>query len=30
MPISVNVVKDGKMSSFTKLGDLEAFAPPEK
>ncbi|HTV31381.1 MAG TPA: ABC transporter substrate-binding protein [Xanthobacteraceae bacterium] len=28
--ISVNVVKGGKMKSFTKLNDLEAFAPPEK
>jgi branched-chain amino acid transport system substrate-binding protein len=28
--ISVNVVKDGKMKSFTKLNDLEAFTPPEK
>ena len=25
MPISVNVVKDGKMKFFAKLGDLEAF-----
>jgi branched-chain amino acid transport system substrate-binding protein len=30
MPISVNVVKDGKMRLFAKLGDLGAFAPPEK
>jgi len=30
MPISVNVVKDGKMKLFAKLGDLSAFAPPEK
>jgi len=30
MPISVNVIKDGKMKFFAKLGDLEAFAPPEK
>jgi branched-chain amino acid transport system substrate-binding protein len=30
MPISVNVVADGKMKYFGKLGDLEAFAPPEK
>jgi branched-chain amino acid transport system substrate-binding protein len=30
MPISVNVVKDGKMKFFAKLGDLSAFAPPEK
>jgi len=30
MPISVNVIKDGKFKFFTKLGDLEAFAPPEK
>ena len=29
-PISVNVIKDGKMKFFAKLGDLEAFAPPEK
>ena len=28
--ISVNTIKDGKMKSFAKLGDLEAFAPPEK
>jgi hypothetical protein len=30
MPISVNVIKDGKIKSFAKLGDLETFAPPEK
>jgi branched-chain amino acid transport system substrate-binding protein len=30
MPISVNVIKDGKMKSFAKLGDLDVFAPPEK
>jgi branched-chain amino acid transport system substrate-binding protein len=30
MPISINVVKDGKMKFFAKLGDLDAFAPPEK
>jgi branched-chain amino acid transport system substrate-binding protein len=30
MPISVNVVKDGKMKFFAKLDDLDAFAPPEK
>jgi branched-chain amino acid transport system substrate-binding protein len=30
MPISINVVADGKMKFFAKLGDLEAFAPPEK
>jgi branched-chain amino acid transport system substrate-binding protein len=29
-PISVNVIKNGKMTFFTKLGDLEAFAPPDK
>ena len=29
-PISVNVIKDGKMKFFAKLGDLETFAPPEK
>lgn len=29
-PISVNVIKDAKMKFFAKLGDLEAFAPPEK
>jgi branched-chain amino acid transport system substrate-binding protein len=29
-PISVNVIKDGKMTFFTKLDDLETFAPPEK
>ena len=30
MPINVNVVRDGKMKDFAKLGDLDAFAPPEK
>jgi branched-chain amino acid transport system substrate-binding protein len=30
MPINVNVVKDGKFVSFAKLGDLAAFAPPDK
>lgn len=30
MPISVNVVHDGKMKFFAKLNDLDAFAPPEK
>ncbi len=30
MPISINVVKDGKMKFFAKLSDLDAFAPPEK
>jgi branched-chain amino acid transport system substrate-binding protein len=28
--ISVNVIKDGKMTAFAKLNDLEAFAPPDK
>jgi branched-chain amino acid transport system substrate-binding protein len=28
--ISVNVIKDGKFKFFTKIGDLAAFAPPEK
>ena len=26
--ISVNTIKDSKMKSFAKLGDLEAYAPP--
>jgi len=30
MPISVNVIEDGKFKFFAKLGDLDAFAPPEK
>ena len=30
MPISVNVIKDGKFKFFAKLDDLDAFAPPEK
>ena len=30
MPISVNVIKNGKLKFFAKLDDLEAFAPPEK
>jgi len=30
MTISVNVIKDGKFKSFKTIGDLEAFAPPEK
>ena len=30
MPINVNVVRDGKMKDFAKLGDLDAFEPPEK
>jgi branched-chain amino acid transport system substrate-binding protein len=29
-PISVNTIKDGKMTFFAKLDDLQAFAPPEK
>ncbi len=30
MPISINVIKDGKFKFFAKLDDLNAFAPPEK
>jgi branched-chain amino acid transport system substrate-binding protein len=30
MPISVNVIKDGKITFFTNITDLDAFAPPEK
>jgi branched-chain amino acid transport system substrate-binding protein len=30
MPISVNVIKDGKFASAGEITDLEAFAPPEK
>jgi branched-chain amino acid transport system substrate-binding protein len=30
MPISVNVIKDGKITFFTNISDLDAFAPPEK
>jgi len=30
MPISVNVIKDGKFKSFATIDDLAAFAPPEK
>jgi branched-chain amino acid transport system substrate-binding protein len=30
MPISINVIKDGKFKFFAKLNDLDAFAPPEK
>jgi branched-chain amino acid transport system substrate-binding protein len=30
MPISINVIKDGKITFFANIGDLEAFAPPEK
>jgi branched-chain amino acid transport system substrate-binding protein len=30
MPISVNVIKDGKFKSAGVIGDLDAFAPPEK
>ena len=30
MPISVNVIKDGKFKFFAKIEDLNAFAPPEK
>jgi len=29
-PISVNVIKDGKMKFFAKINDLAAFAPPEQ
>jgi branched-chain amino acid transport system substrate-binding protein len=29
-PISVNVIKDGKMTFFAKLDDLDAYAPPDK
>jgi len=28
--ISVNVIKDGKMTSFAKIDELDAFAPPEQ
>src|SRR5580658_1020940 len=30
MPISVNVIKDGKFKSAGEITDLNAFAPPEK
>lgn len=30
MPISVNVIKDGKFKSADQINDLDAFAPPEK
>jgi branched-chain amino acid transport system substrate-binding protein len=30
MPISVNVIKDGKFKSAGVIDDLDAFAPPEK
>lgn len=30
MPISVNVIKDGKFKSAGDITDLDAFAPPEK
>jgi branched-chain amino acid transport system substrate-binding protein len=30
MPISVNVIKDGKFKSSAEITDLDAFAPPEK
>ena len=30
MPMSVNVIEDGKFKFFAKLEDLNAFAPPEK
>jgi branched-chain amino acid transport system substrate-binding protein len=30
MPISVNVIKDGKFKSADQITDLDAFAPPEK
>jgi branched-chain amino acid transport system substrate-binding protein len=29
-PISVNVIKDGKITFFANIGALDAFAPPEK
>jgi branched-chain amino acid transport system substrate-binding protein len=30
MPMSVNVIKDGKFTSTGQITDLDAFAPPEK
>jgi branched-chain amino acid transport system substrate-binding protein len=30
MPISVNVIKNGKFVSAGQITDLAAFAPPEK
>ena len=30
MPISVNVIKDGKFTAAGVINDLAAFAPPEK
>ena len=30
MPISVNVIKDDRITFFTNISDLDAFAPPEK
>ena len=30
MPISVNVIKDGKFAPAGEITDLDAFAPPEK
>ncbi len=30
LPISVNVIKDGKFKFFANIDDLNAFAPPEK
>jgi branched-chain amino acid transport system substrate-binding protein len=30
MPISVNVIKDGKFKPVGVIDDLDAFAPPEK
>jgi len=30
MPISVNVIKDGKFTAAAQINDLDAFAPPEK
>lgn len=30
MPISINVIKDGKITFFANIGDLDAFAPPDK
>ncbi len=30
MPISINVIKDGKFTPAGEITDLDAFAPPEK
>ena len=30
MPISVNIIENGKFKFFAKIEDLNAFAPPEK